>query len=106
MVECAFGILASKCRIFYHPVDVGAEFCDSIVKACCVLHNFVRQKDGIHFIDTVYLCPLESIPPYGVRGKLSAINIRDYFASYFTSPQGEYHGSMKKCKFISKLVKS
>jgi hypothetical protein len=49
-----------------------------------VLHNYVRQKDGIHFMDTV----LESIHPYGVRGNLSGINIRDYFASYFTSPQG------------------
>jgi hypothetical protein len=39
-------------------------------------------------MDTVYECPLESIPPYGVRGNLSGINIRDYFASYFISPQG------------------
>jgi hypothetical protein len=49
----AFGILASKWRIFYRPIDVGVEFCDSMVKACCVLHNYVRHKDGIHFMDTV-----------------------------------------------------
>jgi hypothetical protein len=63
----AFGILASKWHIFYHPIGVGVEFCDSMVKACCVLHNYVRQKDGIHFMDTVYECPLESIYPNGVR---------------------------------------
>jgi hypothetical protein len=88
MVECVFGILASKWHIFYCPIDVGVEFCDSIVKASCVLNNYVRQKDGILFMDTVYECPLESIPPYGVHENLSGINIRDYFASYFTSPQG------------------
>jgi hypothetical protein len=86
--ECAFGILTSKLRIFYRPIDVGVEFCDSIVKACSVLHNYVRQNDRIHFMDTVYEYPLESIPPYGVRGNLSGINIRDYFASCFISPQG------------------
>jgi hypothetical protein len=94
--ECAFGILASKWRIFYLPIDVGVEFCDSIVKACCVLHNYVRQKDGIHFMDTVDECPLERIPPYGVRGNLSRINIRDCFASYFTSPQGALPGQYEK----------
>jgi hypothetical protein len=58
-----------------------------MVKACCVLHNYVQQKDGIHFMDTMYECPLESISPYGVHG-ISGINIKDCFASYFTSPQG------------------
>jgi hypothetical protein len=53
-----------------------------------VLHNYIRQKDGIHFMDTAYECPLESISPYGVRGNLSGINIRDYLPSYFTYPQG------------------
>jgi hypothetical protein len=57
-------------RHFYRPIGVGVEFCDSMVKACCVLHNYVRQKEGIHFMDTVYECPLESIPPYGVRGNI------------------------------------
>jgi hypothetical protein len=66
----AFGILASKWRIFYRPIGVGVEFCDSMVKACCVLHNYVCQKDGIHFMDTVYEYPLESISPYGVRGNI------------------------------------
>lgn len=88
MVECAFGILASKWRIFYRPIDVGVEFCDAIVKACCVLHNYVRIKDGVRFADTLYECPLESIIPCGVRGNVCGVNIGDYFAFHFTSPQG------------------
>ena len=46
MVECAFGILANKWRIFHRPLDVTPQFCDSIVKARCILHNFVRRKMG------------------------------------------------------------
>jgi hypothetical protein len=87
---------------FYRPIDVGVEFCDSIVKACCVLHNYVRQKDSIHFMDTVYECPFESIPPYGVRRNISGINIRDYFASYFTSPQGAVPRQYKKVQVYFK----
>jgi hypothetical protein len=55
---------------FYRLIGVGVEFYDSMVKVCCVLHNYVRQKDGIHFMDTVYECPLEIISPYGVLGNI------------------------------------
>lgn len=51
-VECAFGILANKWRIFHRPIDVSCDFADTIIKACCVLHNFVRQRDGYNFEDT------------------------------------------------------
>lgn len=41
-VECAFGILSNKWRIFHRPLNVSQEFAISIVKAACILHNFVR----------------------------------------------------------------
>jgi hypothetical protein len=91
---------------FYGPIDVGVEFCDSVVKARYVLHNYFRQKDGIRFMDAVHECALESIPPYGVLEKLSGINIRDCFASYFTSHKAQYNVSMEKCKVIAELVNS
>ena len=43
MVECAFGILANKWKIFHRPLDVTPQFCDSIVKACCILHSFFAE---------------------------------------------------------------
>ena len=82
------GILANKWRIFHRPLDVNIEFCDSIVKACCMLHNYVRIKDGIRFTDTCYECPLQNIPSSYMRGTASGTAIRDYFSSYFTSVQG------------------
>nr|CAI5844571.1 unnamed protein product [Callosobruchus analis] len=39
MVECTFGILANKWRI---------------IKAACILHNFVRCKGGVNFDDTLH----------------------------------------------------
>ena len=37
MVECVFGILANKWRIFHRPLDVTPQFCDIRVKACCTI---------------------------------------------------------------------
>lgn len=88
IVECTFGILANKWRIFHRPLDVNPEFCDVIVKGCCILHNYVRKKEGINFEDTLYECPMLDIHPAGTRGNLRGKSVRDYFATYFTSPQG------------------
>jgi len=46
MVECAFGILANRWRIFHRPLDVTPQFCDNMVNACCILHNSFRETMG------------------------------------------------------------
>lgn len=96
MVECAFGILANKWRIFHRPIDVYPEFCDSIIKACCVLHNYVRRRDGVCFDDALYECPIESLTPCNVRAPASAMSKRDYFTKYFTSPEGSVYWQYDK----------
>jgi hypothetical protein len=88
MVECAFGIMANKWRIFHSPLDVAAQFCDSIVKACSILQNFVRRKDGFQQEDILCANDLESIHATGTRGNIKGKHARDYFAKYFKSPQG------------------
>jgi hypothetical protein len=40
-VECSFGILTNKWRVFYRPLNVSLEFAEDIVKACVILHNFM-----------------------------------------------------------------
>ncbi|KAL4112956.1 hypothetical protein QTP88_016668 [Uroleucon formosanum] len=52
-VECAFGILSNKWRIFHRAIDVDIELAIDIVKCCCVLHNFVRARDGYEFEDSL-----------------------------------------------------
>nr|CAH7735761.1 unnamed protein product [Callosobruchus chinensis] len=44
--ECIFGIISNKWRIFHRPLTVSIDFAEDIVKACTVLHNFVRIRDG------------------------------------------------------------
>lgn len=89
-VECAFGILANKWRIFHRPLDVHVETAIWIVKTCTVLHNFIREKEG--------LCTENSFPgefnlqkvpnAQTTRGGCSANSIRTAFADYFISDVG------------------
>ena len=95
-MESTFGILANKWRIFRRPIDVKPDFCD-IIKACCVLHNYVRKNEGIQFDGTLYECSLENEQPVGTRGSVGSIAVREYFAKNFTSLQGSVpwrHGTM------------
>jgi hypothetical protein len=58
-VELTFGILANKWRIFHRPIFVKPYICESIIKDCCVLHDYVWKNHGIQFDDTLYECPLK-----------------------------------------------
>jgi hypothetical protein len=68
MLECAFVIVCNKLRIFHCAIDICPDFCDVIFKTCCILHNFVCQRDGFQFQDTWYECPLESNKVIGNGG--------------------------------------
>jgi hypothetical protein len=52
-ISRSFQHFSKQMTHLYRPIDVGVEFCDSMVKACCVLHNYVRR-----------------ISPYGVLGNI------------------------------------
>ena len=56
-----FGILSNKWRIFQRPLNVSPDFAVDIVKACVVLHNFVREKDGYKFEDALTVTGLEDV---------------------------------------------
>jgi hypothetical protein len=42
-----------KWRIFHRPLNVSLELTEGIIKACCLLHNFVRARHGYNFDDTL-----------------------------------------------------
>ena len=44
IVENAFGIMASRFRIFHTQINIGPEKIDSVVMASCVLHNFLTKS--------------------------------------------------------------
>jgi len=81
-VECAFGVLANKWRVFHTPIMVKPDTVDSIVKACCILHNFVRQRDGINFEDAE-THPFSDFRNVERNHEIRGTSIRDSFADYF-----------------------
>lgn len=50
VVENVFGILASRFRIFLQPIAINIERIDSIILACCALHNFLRKMSTANYI--------------------------------------------------------
>lgn len=83
-VECAFGILSNKWRIFHRPLNVGIDFAQDIVKACCALHNFVRARDGFVYEDSLEVIGFECAGHSGRSGR-SALAVRDKFSEYFAN---------------------
>lgn len=66
--SCTFGIFANKWRIFYRSLGINLECYIKIVRTACVLHKFVRRRDGVQFEDTIYSSVFEDIPGRGTRG--------------------------------------
>ncbi|CAH1994469.1 unnamed protein product [Acanthoscelides obtectus] len=79
-IECCFGILANKWRIFHRPIDA------TVVKAACALHNFIRTRDGTRSNDEKLdeNINLEGLAPDTThRGNPLALSARDKYAQYF-----------------------
>lgn len=45
VVENAFGILVSKCRIYEKPIPLSVVKAEHLVKATCALHNWLRKTN-------------------------------------------------------------
>lgn len=86
-VECAFGILSNKWAILHTAMSVQPKFAEVITKTVCILHNFVRRRDGYNFSDTLS-CDLESVTVCNLGHTMKSLEIRKHFEEYFTSPQG------------------
>lgn len=88
-IECAFGILTNKWRIFHRPLNVNINLAEDIIKACVVLHNFVRCRDGFNFEETFHIEGLRNLREDTTsRGSRSALCVRDKFVNYFVSDEG------------------
>ncbi|CAG9124613.1 unnamed protein product [Plutella xylostella] len=90
-IECTFGIFANKWRIFHRPLNVDVEFAVDIIKAACVLHNYVKQRDGNKFEDTFEGLPNSIIETTQNvrRGGPMLTTVREEFANYFVSEEGK-----------------
>ncbi|XKL62478.1 hypothetical protein PGB90_002311 [Kerria lacca] len=93
-IECLFGILTNKWRIFHRPLNVNLDLANDIIKAGVILHNFVRMRDGFQHKDTLSFTGLldntETEQPDTVNyvGP-TPIHIREYLTAYFQTEEGE-----------------
>lgn len=82
--------MAAKWRILQREINTSTTLTVEIVKACIVLHNFVRERDGFHFDDSYETTPaMDNLRnERNPRGGIQANNIRSIFADYFVSHEG------------------
>lgn len=93
-VERTYGILSNKWRIFHRPIDVHVDFAVDIVKSCCVLHNFVHDRDGFNFDDTLGISGFEE--PSLVENCQCLNRFRVALSHYFISEERQLDWQMDK----------
>lgn len=84
MVKCSFRILSNKWCIFHTPIQMSPNKVVSVIKATCVLHNYVIERDGYNFEDSLQR-DLEQTDWSIQRGSNHALNMSDEMAQFFLS---------------------
>lgn len=62
-VECTFGILASRFRVFQKPFEIKVASVVDVVKAACILHNYLQRNATVTNVvekDEVTKTPISS----------------------------------------------
>lgn len=90
-------MLVSKFRLFEQPIGCKIKTAESLIKAACVLHNFIRIEEGI-FSTPSYPTAINSMGiEYEherqniqvIRPSRSAENNRHFLCEYFVSGEGQ-----------------
>lgn len=90
-------MLVSKFRVFEQPLACKIKTCESVIKAACVLHNFIRMREGIfstpshpQSIDSMGVQNNQELPLIQVaRPTRDAENNRELLCNYFISNEGQ-----------------
>lgn len=88
LVKSTFGIMVSQWRVFTTTIQLDPATVDSVIKACCVLHNYAREYS--QDIDVESQLPvINTAINWGPgRPTNSGVRVRDTFAEYFMTPEG------------------
>ncbi len=69
IVECTFGILARQSHLFQRVLGVSPEVAERVVKAACILHNFLHwETKGDHYhitLSAVEQCAVQHLECVG-----------------------------------------
>lgn len=90
IVENAFGILAARWRVYHTKLAVRPQWVNSIVKATCVLHNFLQGQTTpaqvttlLQESESVNIEGLQDLTAAGNRAARDALTIRNTFMDFF-----------------------
>ncbi|KAM3909895.1 uncharacterized protein RB166_021521 [Leptodactylus fuscus] len=89
-VECAFGIMTSKWRVFTCALQLAPDTVELVIKAACVLHNFVLECDSPNIVVEPQAALGYPLVPSRLSGRPAnaAVQVRHTFTDYFMSPEG------------------
>ncbi|XP_075199561.1 uncharacterized protein LOC142302391 [Anomaloglossus baeobatrachus] len=85
-VECSFGILASKWRIYQTTIQLNPTNVQSVIKATVVLHNFCRIHEENVLLDPLnshYVANFSNVQMENTQPVLSGLQIRNNYMCYF-----------------------
>lgn len=92
--ETTFGIVSKKWRILHRPLNVNVEFAGYIVGTICMLHNYVGDRDGYDYEDSLYASPLTNVTGFTTTAAVNTAecatetparyDVRTEFADYFS----------------------
>lgn len=94
-IESTFGILSNKFRVFHTSINASFNVAKNIVKACCVLNNFIRVRDGYSIEDTL------TIEAYKIKGCKVSQSKNSFYRSH--SDEVSYV-SNSSCRITNKVL--
>lgn len=85
LIESTFGILSNKFRIFHRAMNFDVDLTVDIVKCVCILHNFIRVRDGYESLDSLTINGFYDDNEKFCETNKGAYGLRDIFAEYFVT---------------------
>lgn len=103
-IECAFGMMTQKFQVFLTPIRSSSyATINNVVKSACVLHNFIRLKEGRPYYPTDFENPRQT-RLFNFTQDLINVNptssgpiVRKYLTNYFITPQGALSWQSNHC---------
>lgn len=109
-VECSFGMMSQKFQVLMSPIRCTNETTiNSILRSVCILHNFIRKREGREYAPSIDLdkngsedvqVPIEFLRDNHDENKLrtqTASDLREYLSSYFVKPYASLPWQWNKC---------
>jgi len=108
-IECTFGMMTEKFQVLGTAIRCrNVDKVNNIVEACCILHNFIRKREGTRYtmrnfeenlrnniID--FTAEDSTSNERTVNDQSSGYALRDYLSRYFITPQASLPWQWNNC---------